>query len=97
MKHRAFLDIQRDEQFFFDRFESPVGRDERLFALRREFDDVAPPVRSVPAARDEFALLELVQQPDDIARIKGQNVAEFLLAQLTALVHDPECVEVSRP
>jgi hypothetical protein len=90
----ALLGTEGSEKAVFDQAESDVGDGERFLACRGELDDVTSPVGGIAPPRDQSAFFELVQQPDDVARIEAQYLAEALLAQGPSLTQDAERVEV---
>jgi len=90
----AFLGAQGAKKLVFDQAESDVGEGERFLPCRRDRDDVAAPVCGIALPRDQPAFFELIQQPDDVARIEAQYLAEALLAEGPPLAQEPECDEV---
>ena len=53
------------------------------------------PVGGIALTGDEPAFLEFVQQPDDVAGIEAQHLAEALLALWPLLAQDPERPEMA--
>ena len=69
----SFLGAQGTEQFVLDPAEPGVGAGKFVLAAGRQLDDVPAAVSGIAATRDEPALLELVEQADDVARIQAQT------------------------
>jgi NAD(P)H-dependent FMN reductase len=90
----AFLAAEGGEQVVFDQAEFDVGGGERFLACRGQLDDVTSPVGAIAPPRDQPACFQVVQQPDDVARIEAQHLAEALLAQGPSLAQDPERAQV---
>lgn len=93
----TFLGTEGGEQAVFDQAEPDVGRGERFFPSRGELDDVPSSVGRIALTGDESAFFELVQQPDDVAGIEAQHVAEALLALWPLFAQDPEGPEMPGP
>ena len=91
----AFLGTEGGKKAVFDQAESDVGGRECFLAGRGELDDVTSPVGGIALPCDQPAFFEFVQQPDDVARIKAQYLAEALLALWPLRAQDPERAEVS--
>jgi len=90
----ALLGTEGGEKVVFDQAEPDVGGGERVFTCTGELDDVTTPVGGIALARDQSPFFELVQQPDDVARIEAQDLTEALLALWPILAQDPERPEV---
>src|SRR5688572_32679008 len=54
-------------------------------ALRGQLEQVAPPILGVAAARQELGALELVDQPDQVARVDPERPPERLLGDRARL------------
>jgi hypothetical protein len=74
-----------------------VGAAEVLLASARNLDDVAAAVPGIAPTRDQLALLEVIEKPDDIAWIQAQGVREGQLARRSALAEQLQSDEVAWP
>jgi hypothetical protein len=72
-----------------------VGAAEVLLASARNLDDVAAAVPGIAPTRDQLALLEVIEKPDDIAWIQAQGVREGQLARRSALAEQLQSDEVA--
>jgi hypothetical protein len=54
--------------------ESVLGQEKFVLAVGRELHDVSAAVGRIAATRDEAPLLQLVEQPDDVAGVKAQDL-----------------------
>jgi hypothetical protein len=82
---RALLGAERGEQLLLDASRAGAQVLERAPAGVGERDDVAPAVGRVAAALDEAALLELVEQPDQLSAVVAERVGDRALRLARAL------------
>lgn len=85
---------ERAQQVVINPAQPVVCATEFLLTSGRQLDDVTPTVRRIAAARDQRALLELVEQSDDIAWIQAERVRERLLTRRAAFAEQIQRDEV---
>ena len=81
------LGVERSQQLVSQAVGDRAQANENAPALGRQADDVPAPVARVPLALDEAALLEGVQDPDQLAAVELERVGNrgLLRAPLMAV------------
>ena len=67
-----------------------------VLAVRGELDEVSAPVAGVALALDQAALLELVEQPDELAAVVAERVGDRALGRVRAFGQRDQDAEVVR-
>src|ERR1017187_862509 len=94
VQRRPLVQAQRAEQVVLDPARPTLGQAQRFLPPRRQLDDMAAAVGGIAAAGDQPPLLELVEQPDDVARVQAQRLREPLLAGRPVLAEQLQRDEV---
>jgi EmrB/QacA subfamily drug resistance transporter len=79
------LPIERGEKLLLDPLGDRANALKLLLALRRELDDVAPPVLRIAPALDQPTLLESIEHPHELAAVEAQRVGNRSLGLADAL------------
>ena len=88
VQRAALLGVERGEELLLDALRDRAELCERLASLRRQRHQVAPAVDRIPLAQHEPALLEVVEQADDLAAVVVEPVGDHPLRGAGALVED---------
>src|SRR5439155_2909618 len=68
--------VERREELLLDLLGDPAEPDELPLAVGGEADDVAAPVGGIALPHDQAALLELVEQADELAAVDAERVRD---------------------
>jgi EmrB/QacA subfamily drug resistance transporter len=90
MELGALLVAERSEEILFDLPREGAHLSQRLLPLGRQADDVAAPVLGIAPAFDEPSVLQLVEEPDELAAVVPEPVGDRPLRFARALVHDEQ-------
>src|SRR5205823_3364788 len=82
--------VERSEEIVFEPARKGSQLRERALAVGGELDDVPATVVRVAAALDEAAVLELVQQADELAAVVSERVRDCALRLARPFVEDGE-------
>src|SRR5919197_5469222 len=72
--------VDAGEELLLHLRDRPLGGRDLRTAFLGELDDVAAPIRGVATADDQALGLEIVEQPDQLARIDNDRIDQPLLA-----------------
>ena len=75
MQGPAILGVERSEELLLHALADRAQLPQRIPAFRRHGDEVPPPVVAVALAHDVTALLEVVEQPDELAAVHPSRSA----------------------
>src|ERR1700759_28990 len=96
VQRAALLGAQRAEGLVLDGGKPLLGRVQRRKSCRGELDDVAATIVGVAPGSDQAARLEVVEQPDQVARIQSECFAERLLGGGAVVAQQRQGNEVAR-
>src|SRR5919197_5536966 len=85
---RTVLGVERREELLLDLLRDPAQPYELALAVGGEADDVAAPVGRVAVPLDQAALLERVEQADELAAVDAERVCDRRLRLAVALAEE---------
>src|SRR5690348_6035665 len=95
VKSLTLFTVQRSKEFFVDQLDDGAQPAQRPFPLGSEADEMAAPVARIALPLEQSALLELVQQPDQVAAVVAEHVGDHRLRLGRLLVEQREhCIVI---
>src|SRR5262249_47870479 len=92
----ALLLVQRSQEVVVHRLDDGTQLAESALALRRDADEVTATVARVALALDQAALLQLVEQSDQMAAVVSERVGDHGLRLRRLLLEQGQNREVRR-
>ena len=92
----ALVGVERREELVLDSLDDRAKPRQLAFAFSCEHDGVAPPVVRVALAFDQAALLEAVEQPDELSAVELEGIRNRPLRLARALGYQREDAVVVR-